>query len=314
MKKEITILCPVYNEEENVNIFYNTFNSLISSIDSHSFKFLFLDNCSTDNTLSILTELADMDSRITVIKYSKNYGAMKSIYTGLLQAKTHCVAVFDCDLQDPPHLLLDFIREWENGAKIVYGKRIKREEPKHMTIFRNIFKFIQRKMDNAIEIESGAWLIDEKVLTVLRKNDSFEPYLPGLLSRVGFKTVGIPYQRVQREFGSSKFNISKYFSYATDGMVSGTIVPLRLSIWIGLATSILSLFLMIYFILAKFYWHFPFANGIAASITMDLFFWGVHFIILGIIGEYIGRIYLKDDNKKPAIIEQIYTKEKNDYL
>lgn len=313
-KKEITLLCPVYNEEDNVEIFYQAFSTLIATIEKYSFKFLFLDNCSTDSTFAKLRQLADLDSRITVLRYSKNFGVMKSIYTGLLHVKTDCVAVFDCDLQDPPTLLLEFISKWEEGGYIVYGKRMKRDEPRYLTILRNIFKFIQRKLDNSIEIESGAWLIDQRVLTELRNNNSFEPYLPGLLSRIGFKTIGVPYEREKRKYGQSKFNTRRYFSYATDGIVSGTILPLRLSIWIGVTTSILSVILMAYFILAKFYWGFPFASGIAANITMDLFFWGIHFIVMGILGEYIGRIYLKDDSRKPAIIERIYSKDQNEIL
>ena len=236
---------------------------------------------------------------------------MKSIYTGILYSNTDCAVVFDSDLQDPPELLINFIKEWEKDAKIVYGKRTKRVEAKYLTIFRNMFKFLQKKLDNKVDIESGAWLLDRRVIEELRKKDIFEPYLPGLLSSIGFKTVGIPYERRAREHGESKFNIKKYFLYATDGLVSGSIVPLRLSIWIGVSTSILSIILGIYFILAKFYWNFSFASGVAADITINLFFWGIHFIVIGIIGEYIGRIYLKDDENQMAIIDIEYNKAKS---
>lgn len=308
MIKTITIICPVFNEEENVQIFYDTFNNLLKNIDTYNFKFLFLDNRSTDKTYSILKEIADRDNRVTILRYSKNFGVMKSIYTGILHSNTDCSVVFDSDLQDPPELLLEFINEWENDVKIVYGKRIKRVEPKHLTIFRNMFKFMQKKLDNTVNIESGAWLIDKRVIEELRKKDTYEPYLPGLLSSVGFKTVGVPYERRVRVHGESKFNLNKYFLYATDGLVSGSIVPLRISIWVGILTSIFSVILGTYFVLAKFYWNFSFASGVAADITISLFFWGIHFIIIGIIGEYIGRIYLKDDENQRAIIDIEYNK------
>lgn len=311
MRKIITIICPVFNEEKNVQIFYDTFNALISKIDSYDFKFLFLDNRSTDQTYEILKNIANNDHRVTILRYSKNFGVMKSIYTGILHCDTDCGVIFDSDLQDPPELLFDFINNWENNNKIVYGKRIKRVEPKYLTISRNIFKFFQRKLDNKVEIESGAWLLDKRVIQELRKKNIFEPYLPGLLSSIGFKTIGIPYERRAREYGESKFNIKKYIQYATDGLVSGSIVPLRISIWIGISTSVFSLLLGVYFILAKFYWNFSFASGVAADITINLFFWGVHFIVIGIIGEYIGRIYLKDDENQKAIIDIEYNKDKN---
>ena len=311
MTKTITIICPVFNEEKNVQIFYDTFNNLIKSIDNYNFKFLFLDNRSTDETYSILKNIADNDEKVTILRYSKNFGVMKSIYTGILYSNTDCSVVFDSDLQDPPELLFDFIKAWENDAKIVYGKRTKRVEAKYLTIFRNMFKFLQKKLDNKVDIESGAWLIDQRVIEELKKKNIFEPYLPGLLSSIGFKTIGIPYERRAREHGESKFNLKKYFLYATDGLVSGSIVPLRLSIWIGVLTSFLSIVLGIYFILAKFYWNFSFASGVAADITINLFFWGIHFIVIGIIGEYIGRIYLKDDENQRAIIDIEYNKDKN---
>lgn len=283
MKKTITIICPVYNEEESVRLFYNTFNNLTISLKQYDFKYLFLDNCSEDNTFQILQELADADERITILRYSKNFGVMKSIYTGILYSTTDCCVVFDCDLQDPPSLLFDFINKWEKGYRIIYGKRIKRDEPRYLTVLRNMFKKLQCKLDNKIEIESGAWLIDNRVCDELRKKNIFEPYLPGLLSRIGFSSIGIPYERKRREFGKSKFNLRSYFMYATDGIVSGSILPLRISILIGIATSFLAVMCTIYFVLAKFYWEFPFASGVAANIIIDLFFWGIHFILLGII-------------------------------
>jgi dolichol-phosphate mannosyltransferase len=306
MKKVITIFCPVYNEEENVEAFYEKINAVISPFrDRHDFKFLFADNRSTDDTVEKLREMCAYDPNVALIRYSRNFGAMKSIYTGMITVQTDAVAVFDCDLQDPPELLVNFIEAWEGGAKIVYGRRMTRDEPRIITVLRRGFRRIERSLQrDRIEIESGAWFLDKRILDELRRRNRFEPYVAGLLSRLGFKTVGIPYNRRKRERGTSKFNFLSYFSYATDGMVSGTVVPLRLSILFGVLISSLSFLAMIYFLLAKFVFGASFAAGVAASIIINLFGFGANFIFLGIIGEYVGRIYLEKDSAEPAIIDE----------
>ena len=306
MKKVITIFCPVYNEEENVEAFYEKINTVISPFrDRYDFKFLFADNRSTDDTVEKLREMCAYDPNVALIRYSRNFGAMKSIYTGMITVQTDAVAVFDCDLQDPPELLVNFIEAWEGGAKIVYGRRMTRDEPRIITVLRRGFRRIERSLQrDGIEIESGAWFLDKRILDELRRRNRFEPYVAGLLSRLGFKTVGIPYNRRKRERGTSKFNFLSYFSYATDGMVSGTVVPLRLSILFGVLISSLSFLAMIYFLLAKFVFGASFAAGVAASIIINLFGFGANFIFLGIIGEYLGRIYLEKDSSEPAIIDE----------
>lgn len=306
MKKVITVFCPVYNEEENVENFYERINKVLTPFrDRYDFRFLFADNRSTDDTVEKIREMCAYDSNVALIRYSRNFGVMKSIYTGMITVQTDAVAVFDCDLQDPPELLVDFIEAWEGGAKIVYGRRMKRDEPRLITFLRKGFRRIERSLQsNRIEIESGAWFLDKRILDELRRRNRFEPYVAGLLSRLGFKTVGIPYNRRKRELGSSKFNFLSYFSYATDGIVSGTVVPLRLSILCGVLISSLSFLAMTYFLLAKFVFGASFAAGVAASIIISLFGLGVNFIFLGIIGEYVGRIYLDKDSSEPAIIDE----------
>ncbi|QDM17960.1 glycosyltransferase family 2 protein [Tardiphaga sp. vice278] len=305
MLRRITIFCPVYNEEENVGPFHETFSRVIAPLRSkYEFDFLFADNCSEDSTFEKLSALSEQHGEIGVIRYSRNFGVMKSIYTGILSSTGDAVAVFDCDLQDPPELLLRFISAWEAGAKIAYGKRRSREEPKLITVLRRSFRWLESKFQkNRIEIESGAWFLDRRIVSELRKRNRFEPYLAGLLSRLGFASVGIEYDRRQRELGTSKFNIRSYFSYATDGIVSGTVLPLRLAVWLGVAISTISFLAMIFFLFDKFLFGGNFAAGVAANIIITLFNFGINFIFLGIIGEYVGRIYLERDINEPAIID-----------
>lgn len=287
MARRITIFCPVYNEAENVELFYQRFSQTIQPLrPALEFEFLFADNCSEDSTFERLKLLSRHHQDVGVIRYSRNFGAMKSIYTGILSSTGDAVAVFDCDLQDPPELILSFISEWDRGAKIVFGKRRSRDEPKIITLLRQSFRWLERKIQNRrIEIESGAWFLDKRIVIELRKRNRFEPYLAGLLGRLGFSPVGVEYDRRRRERGVSKFNMRSYFSYATDGIVSGTALPLRLSIWLGAVISIISFLSMVFFFVDKLFLGSNFAAGVAANIIITLFNFGVNFIFLGIIGE-----------------------------
>jgi glycosyltransferase involved in cell wall biosynthesis len=305
-KKHIEIICPVYNEIENVENFYHQFSLIIQPLkDRYAISFLFMDNCSNDGTFNKLKEMFEVHDNIRVIKYSRNYGVMKSIFTGLIHSKGHAVAVFDCDLQDPPCLILEFIKSWESGNKVIYGVRSKRKESFFMGFarkrFRNLETFFKGYKNT---LESGAWFLDSRVISELRLR-SFEPFLVGLISRLGFKSAGIPYERSVRLKGNTKFGIASYFSYAVDGLVSGTIAPLRLAILLGLLMATLSFVGMIYFLIAKFILGAPFANGVAAIIIITLFSFSINFIFLGIIGEYVGRIYISKEISENAIIDEI---------
>lgn len=304
----ITILCPVFNESENVERFVSEFTGVLQTFDQHYlFEFLFVDNCSTDDTLDRLIRLQRQYPTIKVIKYSRNFGVMKSIFTGIVNSNSRACAVFDCDLQDPPELIIDFIKEWENGAKVVYGVRKKRDEGLAISFLRSRYRQIERYLKGyRVTVESGAWLLDERVVKELQRVP-FEPYLAGLIARLGFKSVGVPYNRRARLHGQSKFGLLKYFSYATDGLVSGTIAPLRLSVICGVLFSLMSFILGGYFIVAKMFLGIPFATGVAAVIVILLFGFGLNFLLLGVIGEYVGRLYLEKESSQLAIIEETYS-------
>jgi len=305
-KKHIEIICPVYNEIENVENFYHEFSMVIGQVrDDYDISFLFMDNCSNDGTFIKLQELCRLYDNIRAIKYSRNYGVMKSIFTGLIHSRGDAIAVFDCDLQDPPCLILDFIKSWEAGNKIVYGIRTKRKEGFFMEFARKSFRSLESFFKGYKNtLESGAWFLDRRVIDELRLR-SFEPFLVGLISRLGFNSTGISYERSARLRGETKFGIASYFSYAVDGLVSGTIAPLRLAILLGLFLSLLSFLGVIYFLIAKFILGAPFASGVAAIIIITLFSFSINFIFLGIIGEYVGRIYISKEIAEAAIIDEI---------
>jgi dolichol-phosphate mannosyltransferase len=303
MKKKITIICPVFNEEKNINDFYDAFYIIFKKLDIYDFKIIFADNKSTDNSLKLIEQISQKDKRVSLLGYSKNFGVMKSIYTAISFVEEDACAIFDCDMQDPPELVLEFIDKWVSGNKIVYGKRQLRTESKILYFFRKTQKKLERFIKGyETNIESGAWFLDKVVIEEIKKYP-YDSFLPGLISRLGFKSDYVEYIRNIRIKGSTKFNYKLYILYGIDGLISGTITPLRISIIFSIIFAILCFISSVYFVLAKFFLKMVFQEGIAAILIINLLSFSIIFFILGIFGEYLGRIYIRNEDQKLAIIE-----------
>ncbi len=304
MKKKITIICPIFNEENNIIDFYISFIKIFERLPIYDFAIIFADNKSTDGSLKLIEGLCEKDKRISLLAYSKNFGVMKSIYTAISFVETDACAMFDCDMQDPPELILEFINKWMEGNKIVYGKRKLRVESKILYFLRKI----QKKLEKFIKgyetnIESGAWFLDKVIINEIKKYP-YDSFLPGLISRLGFKSDYVEYSRNIRKKGVSKFNYKLYFSYGIDGLISGTVTPLRISIIFSIIFALLCFFSSIYFLLAKFVLKITFQEGIAAILIINLLSFSIIFFILGIFGEYLGRIYIQKEDQRLAIVEK----------
>jgi dolichol-phosphate mannosyltransferase len=304
MKKKITIICPVYNEEENINDYYYSFCRIFEKLSNYDFLIIFADNKSTDSSLKLIEDICTKDKRISLLAYSKNFGAMKSIYTAISFVETDACALFDCDMQDPPQLLFEFVNKWISGNKIIYGKRKLRTESKILSFFRKT----QKKLEKIIKgyetnVESGAWFLD-KVVTDEIKKYPYDSFLPGLISRVGFDSNYVEYERSIRKKGMTKFNYKLYFLYGIDSLVSGTIMPLRISIIFSILFAFLCFASSIYFIIAKFFLKIIFQEGIVAILTINLLSFSIIFFILGVFGEYLGKIYMRNEDQKLAIVEK----------
>lgn len=314
----IGIVCPVYNEEENIDNFLFAFDRISKKFEKNAkVEFLFVDNASTDNTESILSEIAKKRRDVNYVRYSRNFGVMKSIYTGLLISPLHWdgLAVYDCDLQDPPELIEAFIENWLDGNDIVYGKRVKRDEVFLQTFFRKIFKFAERRFHSVPrQIESGAWFASSKVVKQIKTQRYFQQYLPAVIDDLGFKKKAVEYSRKKRIYGETKFNFLSYLSYALDGLIVGSFLPLRMPIFVGFFLSLLSIALGIYFISLKLFSDTVFPEGTVAIIVISLFANAMNFIFLGIIGEYVGRILNNESYKRPAIIDYTINNNKLDEI
>tara|TARA_B110000967_G_C18843753_1_gene540813 strand:- start:617 stop:1558 length:942 start_codon:yes stop_codon:yes gene_type:complete len=304
MKKIISIVTPVYNEEKNIQFYYDRITKTIDAIENYDFEIIFTDNCSSDSTFSLIKSLAENDVRIKAYKFSRNYGYQKSIFTGYSKSTGHCVIEFDCDLQDPPELLPRFIEEWEKGNSIVYGKRIKRPEGAIITKARKIFyRTLSAVSENELPIDAGDFmLLDRIVVNQLVSIKDHNIYIRGEVFSFGFKRSAIEYERDQRLHGDSKFPLRKLFSLAIDGFVSQSTLPLKLASYFGVTMAVtMTLLIVIYLLLHLM--GFVSAAGFTTTTILILLSISVNAIFLGIIGEYLARLYSNTNNKPFVIIE-----------
>jgi dolichol-phosphate mannosyltransferase len=302
-KKLISVVIPVFNEEENIVHCYNSLCKIINEIPQYDFEFIFTDNHSTDRSFNLLLELASKDPRIRAFRFSRNFGYQRSIYTGYMKVQGDAAIAFDCDLQDPPELLPQFIAAWEQGNKVVYGIRRTRREGKIINITRKIFyRVINSLSEDYLPSDAGDFrLLDRCVLEQLRKIDDYQPYLRGIIASIGFQQLGISYDRQERKYGKSKFPLRAMFSLAIDGIISQSVFPLRIATYIGLSVSLFTFIGIVAYLIAHFFQNAVWPAGFTTVTVLILFSLSLNALFLGIIGEYIGRIY-HQVKKRPFII------------
>ena len=307
MKKKLSIITPVYNEEENILPYYARMLFVLEGLkDKYDFEFIFTDNCSEDNTFNCLHELSKKDSRIKVYSFSRNFGYQKSILTGYQKCTGNAAIEFDCDLQDPPEMIAQFLKEWEAGSDIVYGIRTHRQEGRFIGLLRKVFyRLIAKISENDLPYDAGDFmLIDEKILIQLRTVNDTNLYLRGLIFGYGFKRTGICYSRDARVRGVSKFPYRRMFELAVDGIISQSILPLRLASYLGLAIALVTCFMSLFYIGLKFFSEVTVAAGFTTTVLLILFSISINAIFLGIIGEYLARIYTQTKNRPLTIIRK----------
>lgn len=303
--KLISIVTPCYNEEENVENLYQQVKDVFVGVQSYKYEHVFIDNFSSDKTVQILKNLAANDRNVKVIINARNFGHIRSPYYGMLQAAGDAVILVVADLQDPPLMILDFLREWENGYKIVVGVKNKSEENKFMFLIRKIFYNLIAKISETDQIKNftGFGLYDKQFMDILRELDEPYPYFRGLIAELGFNKLEIPYTQPDRERGKTKNNFYTLYDMAMLGFVNHSKVPLRLSSFVGFSVSIVSTFIaFVYFIYKLLDWD-NFQLGIAPLVIGIFFFGGIQLFFLGVIGEYIGSI-LTQVKKRPLVVEK----------
>ncbi len=305
-KPLISISIPVLNESGNIRMLYTRLHALATWMkDKCDLEFVFSDNHSSDDTWAILTELAARDTRVRAIRFSKNYGFQRSILANYLHVRGDAVMQIDADLQDPPEMLASFFELWQQGYHVIYGVRKKRAEGWLLNNFRRLgYWVIDKVSEHPIPRDVGDFrLIDRKVITALSGIRTSNPYLRGMIAGLGFNQTGISYDRDARVAGESKFNVSRLIRLGLTAVFNHSTVPLRAASFVGALILVISLIGAFYYMALRSL-HPELPRGLASIHILVLFGIGLNAFLLGIIGEYILRIYLMLRSEPVAIIEQ----------
>jgi glycosyltransferase involved in cell wall biosynthesis len=303
----LSVIVPVFNEEQNIRLLCDAVAKVMEPLSpNYDYELLFTDNHSTDASFDILSSLATQNKRIRAIRFSRNFGYQRSILAGYLSAKGDIAVQLDCDLQDPPELIPQFIRKWEEGYKVVYGVRQARKESWQINLARKMFyRLINALSEDKLPLDAGDFrLVDRCILDEMRKISYSRPYLRGSIAAMGFKQYGLPYHRAARERGKSKFPLRSLIVIAIDGILNHSIIPLRIATFVSLAVSFLTMLAIIGYIMAKFFLGKNWPAGFATTTLLILFAIILNAFFLGIIGEYIGRIYQHIKQHSLVIIEK----------
>lgn len=306
-RRMISVIVPVLDESENVDRLHAEVCRVFAALeDRYDWELLFTDNHSSDDTFARVAAIAERDPRVRALRFSRNFGYQASILTGYLNARGDCVVQLDCDLQDPPELVLDFVKHWERGSKVVYGVRTTRREGPLITSARKVFyRLVRCLSEHDIPLDAGDFrLVDRCIVEQLAKIEDATPYLRGTITALGFEQTGVPYDRRERERGESKFSLRQLFGLAVDGILNQSILPLRFASYFGVFVFVLSLFTMIGYGVARLTIGESWPPGFTTIVCLLLAMSGMQAIFLGIIGEYVGRLYRQSKRFPTTIVER----------
>ena len=304
--KKISIMIPCYNEEENVipmsEAIVDLFNTELTSYD---YELLFIDNCSTDKTREYLRMICEKNKHVKAIFNARNFGQFNSPYYGLLQTTGDCVVSMCCDFQDPIELIPKYIREWENGYKIVIGIKTSSKESKIMYKLRSLYYKIIKKYSDVEQIEhfTGSGLYDKSFIDVLRDLKDPTPFMRGLVAELGFARKEIPYEQPQRRAGKTHNNWYTLYDAAMLSFTSYTKIGLRLATFMGILAGTGSFIVAIIYLILKLTHWSSFTAGMAPVVIGMFFLGGIQLFFLGFIGEYILSINKRVMNR-PLVVEE----------
>lgn len=313
MKKLITILIPAYNEQKSLPHLFERLNSLTRRTPDFNLEFLFINDGSRDKTISIIKKASLSDHRISYVDLSRNFGKERAMLAGFDYAKGDAVVIIDADLQDPPELIPKMISLWEQGYDDVYAKRQSRDGETWLkkATSKWFYALLDLISDVEIQRDTGDFrLLDRKVVEELKKIREENRYTKGMFSWVGFNKKEITYNRDPRAAGETKWNYFKLINLAVEGITSATTAPLRISFFVGLVVSIFA-FGWIVFLLIRPLFGVPIGSGYSSLMSAILFLGGIQLLSLGIIGEYIARIFTETKNRPVYITKEVKEYQKN---
>lgn len=310
----ISIIIPCYNEQEVISEAYRRLSALAASEINYRFEFIFVDDGSRDGTLELLRAIAANDERAEIIVFSRNFGHQLAVTAGLDEATGDAVVIIDADLQDPPYVIREMLERWSQGYAVVYGVR---SERKGESGFKRLtahwfYRLLNALSDIPIPLDTGDFrLIDKAVVKALRTMDERDRFIRGMVSWVGFKQYALKYQREQRFAGTTKYPLRKMLRFASDGIISFSTKPLRVAMLSGALSAGLACIGIVWALAIRLFDKGA-VPGWAGTIIAVLFLGGVQLVCTGILGEYIGRIYMQSKHRPLYIVSERVGTPRND--
>ena len=289
----LSVVIPCYNEEEGIHETHRRISQTLATLDGCDYEIVYVDDGSRDRTPALLRDIQAGDPRTRVVYLARNFGHQFAVTAGLANAAGDAVVIMDADLQDPPEVVPGMLELWRQGYEVVYGVRTDREGETRFKLLtaRLFYRLIRRMSDTEIPLDSGDFrLLDRRVVDAIVAMPERDRFVRGMVSWVGFRQIGIPYRRAARFAGHTKYPLAKMARFAVDGLLSFSVKPLRLSTYLGFLSAGIALIAIVYALVQRLFTS-DWVTGWTALIIAILFFGGAQLISLGIIGEYVGRVY-----------------------
>ena len=305
--KKISIIIPAYNEEEVAQECYNRLEEVLNKLNNYENEIIFINDGSKDKTLEILTKLANQNENVKIVSFSRNFGHQAAVTAGLKYVTGDVILIIDADLQDPPELLPEMLKLWEEGNEVIYGERKTREGESRFKLFtaKMFYKTLNALSDVEIPKNTGDFrLVDRKVVDTINSLPEHNKFLRGLFSWVGYRQYAFKYERKERFAGKTKYPLKKMLKLAADGIIGFSTKPLKILGGLGFISIIISFIILIYSLLSfAFEWNNLEAGWTSIMVSIT-FFAGVQLLSIWVLSEYIGRIYDETKNRPQYVIDK----------
>ena len=305
-KKLLSIIVPCFNEEEVITESFKRLSKLSTNLKDLDIEIIFVDDGSKDSTPKILKELTDKYSYVKTIFLARNFGHQKAVTAGIDSADGDALVIIDADLQDPPELIYKMIDKWNQGYEVVYGRRLDRQgESRFKKLSAKAFyRILNMLSDINIPLDTGDFrLISKEVVDALKRMPEKDRFIRGMISWIGYKQIELPYQRLERYAGSTKYPLKKLLRFASDAIFSFSTKPLQISIALGIISSFIALLVIFYALFLRIFTNI-WVEGWTAIMTAVLFLGGIQLLCIGILGNYVGRIYNESRNRPLYIVRE----------